>query len=56
MPEGTNHSSTRRKVRRAKRRRRNRKLEKMVYDLSWLLGGLAIGLPLLGIVLYLLSR
>jgi len=56
MPEVTSGSSGRRKRRRGKHRRKNRKLEKLFFDLSWLLGGLALGLPLLGIILYLLSR
>jgi hypothetical protein len=56
MPEGGRESSSNRRQRREKRRRRNRKREKLFYNLSWLLGGLAVGLPMLAIVLYLLSR
>jgi hypothetical protein len=56
MPEGASSSSSSRKERRDKRRRRNRKREKLFYNLSWVLGGLAVGLPMLAIVLYLLSR
>ena len=56
MPEGKSNSSSSRKERRAKRRRKNRKLEKLLYDLSWVLGGLAVGRPPMAIVLYLLSR
>nr|WP_166178853.1 hypothetical protein [Altererythrobacter segetis] len=56
MPDGRSSSSSSRKERRDKRRRRNRKREKLFYNLSWLLGGLAVGLPLLGIILYFLSR
>ena len=51
MPEGGRESSSSRRQRREKRRRRNRKREKLFYNLSWLLGGLAVGLPMLAIVL-----
>lgn len=56
MSAGGSNSSSSRKERRDKRRRKNRKREKLIYNLSWVLGGLAVGLPMLAIVLYLLSR
>jgi hypothetical protein len=55
MPEG-NRGSARRRSRSENRKRKNRKREKLMYNLSWALGGLAVGLPMLAIVLYLLSR
>jgi hypothetical protein len=53
--EGT---AVRKRRRRAKNegKRRNRRRQRLFYNLSWLLGGLAIGLPLLAMLLLLTSR
>jgi hypothetical protein len=56
MPDGERNSSSTRKERREKRRRKNRRREKLFYNLSWILGGLGLGLPMLALVLYFLSR
>ena len=40
---------------RKKRRRKNRKRERLIYNLRWLLGGLAVGLPLLALLIWLAS-
>lgn len=46
---------TRRRRTHHKKKRTNRKLEKALYDLRWMIGGLALGLPLLGIMIYIAS-
>ena len=40
---------------RKKRKRKNRKREKLIYNVRWLLGGLAVGLPLLALLIWLAS-
>jgi len=40
---------------RKKRRRKNRKRERLIYNLRWLLGGLAVGFPLLALLIWLAS-
>jgi hypothetical protein len=54
--DGVERGETRRRRRRDKRKRKNRKREKLAYNLRWLLGGLAIGLPLLAVIIYTASR
>jgi uncharacterized membrane protein len=44
-----------RRVRR-KRKRKDRKHERLIYNLRWLLGGLAVGLPLLALLIWLASN
>jgi hypothetical protein len=46
----------RRRRSRHKHRRKNRRLEKVLYDLRWMAGGIAIGLPLLAALIYFASR
>jgi hypothetical protein len=40
---------------RKKRRRRNRKREKLMINLRWLIGGFAVGLPVLVVLIWLAS-
>jgi hypothetical protein len=35
--------------------RKNKKRQRLFYNLGWLLGGLAIGLPLLAVLLFIAS-
>jgi hypothetical protein len=51
-------AAARKRRRRAKsgHRRKNRKRQRLFYNLGWLLGGLAIGLPLLALMLLFASR
>jgi ABC-type Fe3+ transport system permease subunit len=51
--EGTGE---RRRRHRSKRERRSRRNQKLIDNLVWLAGALAIGLPLLAVLLYALSR
>ena len=53
---GFDESGRHRGKRRTKRQRKNRKIDKLMFDLKWLFGGLAIGLPLLALLIYALSR
>ncbi|MBO0748893.1 MAG: hypothetical protein J2O44_00480 [Porphyrobacter sp.] len=46
----------RRRRRRGKRKRRNHKRSNLLYNLGWVVGGLAVGLPLLAIMIYALAR
>jgi hypothetical protein len=41
---------------RHKHKRKDRKLERVLYNVWWFLGGLAIGLPLLGAIIYMASH
>ena len=45
-----------RRQRRTKRKRKSRKRERLMRNLAWLGGGLAVGLPLLAAVLFAMSR
>ena len=56
--EGFEQAEARHRRRRSKlkHRRRNRKREGLMLNLKWLLGGLAIGLPVLAAVTYVASR
>lgn len=47
---------TRRRKGRDKRKRKNRRRERLSYNLRWLLGGIAVGLPVLAVILYTTSR
>ena len=51
-------AAVRKRRRRAKNegKRKNRRRQQSFYNLSWLLGGLAIGLPLLAMLLLLTSN
>lgn len=44
---------TRRRRRHRKRKRRSRRSANFAYNLKWLIGTLAVGLPLLAILIYL---
>jgi hypothetical protein len=44
-----------RRKHRTKRKRKSRKRERLVRNLAWLAGGLAVGLPLLAGMLYAMS-
>ena len=46
----------RRRRRRDRRKRKNIRRSKLLYNLAWLAGGLAVGLPLLAGMLYIMSR
>lgn len=46
----------RRRRNRTKRKRRSRKREKLMRNLAWLGGGLAVGLPVLALILFAMSR
>jgi hypothetical protein len=37
-------------------KRKNRERQRLCYNLGWLLGGLAIGLPVLAMLLFVVSR
>jgi hypothetical protein len=45
-----------RRRRRDKRKRTSRKREKLVSNLAWMAGGLAVGLPLLALTIYVASQ
>lgn len=45
-----------RRKRRTKRKRKSRKRERLMRNLAWLGGGLALGLPLLAATLFAMSR
>ena len=47
---------TRRRKIRSKRKRKSRKQERLLRNLAWLGGGLAIGLPILAAMLFAMSR
>ena len=51
-------AAARKRRRRSKNasKRQNRKRQRLFYNLSWLLGGLAIGLPVLTMLLLVASR
>jgi hypothetical protein len=51
---GASHVRKRRSRNQSKRK--NRKRQNLLYNLRWLLAGLAMGLPLLTLVIYMASR
>ena len=46
----------RRRRSKSESKRKNKKRQQLFYNLCWLFGGLAIGLPLLAMLLFVLSR
>ena len=56
VAEDSNDSLQRRRKNRSKRKRKSRKHQKLMRNLGWLGGGLAVGLPVLAAMLYAMSR
>ena len=54
--EGVDSARDDRRKRRTKRKRKSRKRERLMRNLAWLGGGLALGLPLLAAMLLAMSR
>ena len=54
--EADDSERDRRRKHRSKRKRRSRKQERLMRNLAWLGGGLAVGLPLLAAMLFAMSR
>jgi hypothetical protein len=56
--QGVDEAAARKRRRRSKSesKRQNKKRQRLFYNLSWLLGGLAIGLPLLALLLIMISQ
>jgi hypothetical protein len=55
-PQRVDDAGERRRKHRHKRKRKSRKQEKLMRNVIWLGGGLAVGLPLLAAMLYAMSR
>lgn len=56
MADEAGAAGVRRRRRGAKHKRKNHRRANLIYNLAWVLGGLAVGLPLLGMLIYALSR
>lgn len=54
--KGDQAGNARRRKRHSKRKEKARKREKLVRNIAWLGGGLAVGLPLLAAMLYAMSQ
>ena len=53
--EEAGHTAIGRRRARKKRMRKSRRREKLIYNLKWLFGGLAVGLPVLVFVIWFAS-
>jgi hypothetical protein len=54
--EGFDEAEPRHRRRRGKHKRKSRKHQRLMHNLRWFFGGLAVGLPLLAAVTYAASR
>jgi hypothetical protein len=54
--EAVERVPTRRRRSRQKHRRKSRRMEMLLGNLGWAAGGVAVGLPLLAILIYFASR
>jgi hypothetical protein len=54
--EADDSAREQRRKHRSKHKRKSRKQERLLRNLAWLGGGLAVGLPLLAAMLYLMSH
>ena len=54
--EAPESAQERRRKHRTKRKRKSRKQERLLRNLAWLGGGLAMGLPILAAMLFAMSR